>query len=154
MVNHPYLSNPERRGPPLTQTLNTMNSDQLASIYPPQSMDQAEMAQLSSTGPQENVTIPQLARFANGWQGMGQHFRVLDNVIKIKNTDAVPEHVPSVEQRMGMVDEHGNFSQYEQVTPDKVLFHRWMNKIGPYLADWVLHKSPNGAFFFPCFLAL
>jgi len=113
-------------------------------------MNQSDMA--NSTGQQENVIpLPQLEKGPNGWSGKFKHFRVSENVIRIKNTDADISHIPSAGQRQWSEDEEGNFSVYEEITEsDNHLYQLWMNKVGPYLADWVLHKSPHGAFFFPC----
>ena len=103
--------------------------------------------------PQETVTPSQLIHGPNGWEGHGEYFGVYQNVIKIKNSDAQSSHVPSAEQRLGRKDEKGNFSLYERVANEDYIFQLWMNRIGPYLADWVLEKNSYGTFFpLRCFL--
>jgi hypothetical protein len=105
------------------------------------------------TESQVNVTQPQWDigpwKSSDGYEGRNQHFGVKFNVIKIKNTDAVPDHRPSEELT---VDEEGKFSQYELQSNDDETYQSWMRKIGPYLADWVLNLPRHGAFstFFPC----
>ncbi len=103
------------------------------------------------TESQENVT--QLAQWktgptkgSNGYNGTGEHFRVKDSVIGIKNSDAVSDHQPREEQRQRRVDEEGIFSFYEQQDRDSETYQDWIQKIGPYLADWVLGLPRNGAF--------
>ena len=79
----------------------------------------------------------------NGWKCTSQHFRVVSNVIKIKNSDAEADITPSEQQRHKTVDHLGNFSQHKQQYRTDPLFQLWMNKIGPYLADWVLDKRAS-----------
>jgi hypothetical protein len=62
------------------------------------------------------------------------------NVIKVKNSDADPSILPSRQQRRKMFDDSGNYSQHVQQARGDPVFQLWMNKIGPYLADWVLDK--------------
>lgn len=76
----------------------------------------------------------------NGWSGGNERFRVVDNMIKIKKSDADPKNVPSEQQRRKLYDESGNFSQHVQQFKGDPVFQLWMTKIGPYLADWVLDK--------------
>jgi hypothetical protein len=100
---------------------------------------------------QENETQPQwdIGPFKNheGYRGSNQHFGVKLNVIKIKNTDAVIDHMPSEEQRRRSVDAEGIFSKYEQQEEGDEAYQWWMHKIGPYLAHWVLRLPRYGAFF-------
>lgn len=105
------------------------------------------------TESQGNVTQPQWDigpwKSSDGYEGSNQHFGVKFNVIKIRNTDAVPDHRPSEEST---VDEEGKFSQYELQDSKDETYQSWMRKIGPYLADWVLNLPRHGAFstFSPC----
>lgn len=91
-------------------------------------------------------------RTNDGYEGSNENFRVMVNVIKIKKTDAVNDHLPSEEQRQFSVDNEGTFSQYEQQAVGSETYQLWMRKIGPYLADWVLRLPRRGAFFLPLFL--
>ncbi|KAI0252016.1 hypothetical protein BJV78DRAFT_1153994 [Lactifluus subvellereus] len=85
-----------------------------------------------------------LKKGRNGWNGKCDDFRVIDNVVRIKKTDARPSHVPSEAQRQLTWDEEGkNFSQHIQLPPDDHLYQLWMFKIGPYLGDWVLGKGSH-----------
>jgi len=100
-----------------------------------------------------NVTQPQwdtgpfkLKKTHDGYEGSNVHFGLKYNVIKIKNTDAVHDHKPSEEQCQLSVDEKGIFSQYEQQQNGDETYQSWMRKIGPYLADWVLHLPRHRAF--------
>jgi hypothetical protein len=109
-------------------------------------MDQSVRA--NSTGSQESVTPPQLEWSSDGWSGRNEHFRVVKNIIKIKKTDADISNIPTERQREWNMDEEGIFSVYEEIKEwDNHIYQLWMGKMGPYLADWVLGKSPNGAFF-------
>jgi hypothetical protein len=81
-----------------------------------------------------------LARGHDGWGGGNRRFRVVGNVIKVKNSDADPSILPSRQQRRKMFDDSGNYSQHVQQARGDPVFQLWMNKIGPYLADWVLDK--------------
>jgi transcription-silencing protein Clr2 (cryptic loci regulator) len=104
------------------------------------------------TESQENVT--QQAQWKtgptkgpNGYNGTGEHFRVVGSVIGIKNSDGVGDHLPREDQRQRRMDKEGIFSFYEQQDKDSDMYRDWMWKIGPYLADWVLGLPRNGAFF-------
>ena len=103
------------------------------------------------TVPHNNVTlVPELRKGKDGWSGKGwtedgETWRVVNNVIKIKCSDANPNRVPSWEQRRRTVDDEGNFSQYVQLGEQDGLYQLWMRKIGPYIADWVLGKGIYGA---------
>ena len=88
-----------------------------------------------------------LYRDGDGWSGANDRFRVVQNVIKIKKSDADPHIVPSEQQRVKMYDELGNYSQHVQLYNTDYVFQLWMNKIGPYLADWVLDKRHDCAWF-------
>ena len=143
-ANHPY-PRPKNSGP-LSQTHNNIDSHPTSSIYPPPQMDlDPSLAEL-----QENVTQPQWdvgpLKTNDGYEGRSKHFGVKMNVIKIKNTDAVPGNAPNEEQRQLSVNERGNFSQYIQQTNGDDTYQLWMRKIGPYLADWVLQLPRHGAF--------
>lgn len=105
----------------------------------------------NSTGPQQGNTLPRLHHGPDGWSGSGPHFRIVGNVIKIKESDANITHVPNEEQRRRVYDEEGNFSEHVQQTTDDRLYQLWMRKIGPYLGDWVLGKGHRGAFQSPSF---
>jgi len=97
-----------------------------------------------------NVTQPQWDigpwKGPDGFSGSGEHFGVKYNVIKIKDTDAVFSNFPSEELREKSFDEDGKFSYYEQHKKESDVYQDWMNKIGPYLADWALglprHANP------------
>ncbi|KAH9967077.1 hypothetical protein BGW80DRAFT_1562845 [Lactifluus volemus] len=89
--------------------------------------------------------VPLLQRGPTGWFGQGPNYRILDNVIKIKVTDASLGHRPSELQRLRVMDDQGNFSQHIQVAQNDELYKLWMSKIGPYLADWVLGKGRNAS---------
>ncbi|KAN0116009.1 hypothetical protein V8E52_006315 [Russula decolorans] len=95
------------------------------------------------TESQGNVTQPQWdvgpRKSDDGYKGSNEHFGVNYNVIKIKKTDAVLGNAPSEEQRQLSVNERGIFSQYKQQENEDKIYQSWMRKIGPYLADWVLH---------------
>jgi hypothetical protein len=109
-------------------------------------MDETE---IGSTAPHDhNMTqpsVPKLRGGINGWTGKGKTWRVVNNVIKIKNTDASSSRAPSSEQRKLTVDDEGNFSVHIQLEDKHETYQLWMNKIGPYLADWVLGKARYGA---------
>jgi hypothetical protein len=113
--------------------------------YPPAQLDPLD------PGSPEDVTEPEwdMGPFKgdNGYQGRSKHFNVRFNVIKIKNTDAEAGNMPSEEQREFRVDEERKFSQHERQEMGDDVFQLWMSKIGPYLADWVLHLPRHGAFF-------
>jgi len=91
--------------------------------------------------------LPELRKGPNGWWGKCDEFRVVDNVINIKISDANPNRVPTQEQRERRVDDEGDFSQHVQQFRGDHVFELWMGKIGPYLGDWVLGKGRHGAFF-------
>ncbi|KAI9432472.1 hypothetical protein H4582DRAFT_1995520 [Lactarius indigo] len=99
-------------------------------------MNQSETASPTEESPPDF----QLRRGRDGWSGGNQRFRVVDNMIKIKKSDADPKHVPSEQQRHKVYDDSGNFSQHVQQFQGDHVFQLWMSKIGPYLADWVLDK--------------
>jgi hypothetical protein len=80
-----------------------------------------------------------------GWKGGNENFRVLGNVIKIKQSDGDATIVPTMEQRQKMYDREGNYSQHRQLFPKSPIFQLWMRKIGPYLADWVLDMRNDRA---------
>jgi hypothetical protein len=106
-------------------------------------MDQSETG--NPPAQQEGATsLPRLVHGPNGWTGRSKDFRVFENVIRIKESDANPAYVPSEQQRQRTVDEEGNFSQHVELPSNHHLYQLWMDKIGPYLADWVLGKSRNG----------
>ena len=86
-----------------------------------------------------------------GWKGGNANFRVLGNVIKIKNSDAEATILPTIEQRRKMYDSLGNYSHHIQAFPNEPIFQLWMSKIGPYLADWVLGKRNDRAWLFSSF---
>jgi hypothetical protein len=148
-ANHPY-PRPKNSGP-LSQTHNTINSHPISSIYPPPQMD----LDPNLTESQGNVTQPQWdvgpRKSDDGYKGSNEHFGVNYNVIKIKKTDAVLGNAPSEEQRQLSINERGIFSQYKQQENEDEIYQSWMRKIGPYLADWVLHLPRHGEFsaFFP-----
>ncbi|KAI9464298.1 hypothetical protein F5148DRAFT_186266 [Russula earlei] len=103
----------------------------------------AQMGQ-SDVEPQGNPELQyDLKRGQKGWNGKGEFFRVLDNVIRIKHTDANFQNTPSAEERIRTVDDEGNFSQYSLIEIGSPLHRLWMDKIGPYLGDWVLRKNPQ-----------
>ncbi|KAF8267434.1 hypothetical protein EI94DRAFT_1801674 [Lactarius quietus] len=81
-----------------------------------------------------------LRRGFDGWGGGNKYFRVVGNVIKIKKSDAEKDIVPTEQMRRKMYDHSGNFSQHVQQYKTDHVYQLWMNKIGPYLADWVLDK--------------
>lgn len=89
----------------------------------------------------------ELRKGPNGWWGKCDEFRVVDNVMNIKISDANPNRVPTQEQRERRVDDEGDFSQHVQQFRGDHVFELWMGKIGPYLGDWVLGKGRHGAFF-------
>lgn len=91
------------------------------------------------------MPLPALKKSINGWSGKGDNFRVVENVIKIKKTDAHPSHVPSEDLRQLTMDNEGIFSQYVQPATGSDIYQLWMRKIGPYLGDWVLGKNRYGA---------
>jgi hypothetical protein len=124
---------PPRKGP-LSEALNTMATAP--------NMDEGNPTEPQ---PQQNA-VAQLRRGPNGWSGTGKFYRVMDNVIKIKNSDGDKNHVPTPEQRIFAYDEQDNFSQHVLLTKNDDLYQLWMAKIGPCLADWVLGKNPEGAF--------
>ena len=116
-------------------------------MYPPEQLD------FNKTSPEGDVTQPQcdidLTKFDNGYVGRNQHFAVLVNAIQINTSDAVDGNMPSEEQRQRSVDEAGNFSQLQKA--GEATRKYWLHKIGPYLADWVLHLPPRASsplFFF------
>ncbi len=89
--------------------------------------------------------LPELIQGPQGWSGKCDDFRVVDNVINIKNSDANSNRTPSVEQRERRVDEEGIFQQHVQLAQNEHTYQLWMGKIGPYLGDWVLGKGRHGA---------
>jgi len=89
--------------------------------------------------------LPELIRGPNGWSGRCDDFRVVDNVINIRNSDANSNHTPSAEQRERQVDDEGVFQQHVQLAMNEPIYQLWMNKIGPYLGDWVLGKGRNAS---------
>jgi len=91
--------------------------------------------------------LPELIKGPNGWSGRCDVFRVVDNVINIKNSDANSNRTPSVEQRERRVEE-GIFQQHVQLSSNEHIYQLWMCKIGPYLGDWVLGKGRHGASLF------
>ncbi|KAH9983531.1 hypothetical protein BJV74DRAFT_952425 [Russula compacta] len=95
----------------------------------------------TSTEPQEGNALPKLLYHPEGWTGSGPHFRVIGNVIKIKESDGISTHVPSEQQRRRVYDEEGNCSEHVQLPVNDRIYQLWMNKIGPYLGDWVLGKG-------------
>jgi hypothetical protein len=100
---------------------------------------------MDEDNPQQNA-VAQLHRGPYGWSGTGNFYRVRDNVIKIKNSDADKDHVPTQEQRVFAYDAQDNFSQHVLLAKNDDIYQLWMVKIGPCLADWVLGKNPEGAF--------
>jgi len=104
---------------------------------------QSNMGNSTEAQPEENPY--KLKKGGQGWEGSSEHFRVRYNVIKIKNTDANPINLPSLEERQWMGDENGNFSHHIPIPFDDSdgLYRLWMDKIGPYLGDWVLGKGRN-----------
>jgi len=94
--------------------------------------------------PQQNA-VAKLHKGQNGWTGSGKLYRVMDNVIKIKNSDADRNHVPTDEQRVFAYDEQDNFSQHVLLAKSDETYQLWMAKIGPCLADWVLGKNPEAS---------
>ena len=100
--------------------------------------------------PIEPTQVPsdiQLTRGVDGWSGRNEHFRVVGNIIKIKTSDGDINIVPTAQQRSKMYDEFGNYSQHVRLDSSDHIFRLWMNKIGPYLADWVLDKRNDRASF-------
>ncbi|KAI9453473.1 hypothetical protein BJY52DRAFT_841035 [Lactarius psammicola] len=99
----------------------------------------------SSTPTEEYPSDFYLERKGDGWSCKKQNkrFRVVKNVIKIKQSDAKPENVPTEQQRHKMYDESGNFSQHVQQYQGDHIFQLWVHKIGPYLADWVFDKRSD-----------
>ena len=100
------------------------------------------------TESQGNVTQLQWdigPRKSGGYEGSNKLFGVRFNVIKIKNTDAVIGNVPSEELRQRTIDDEGIFTYYELQEQRDDAYQLWMNKIGPYLADWVLGLPRHGA---------
>jgi hypothetical protein len=137
-ASHPYQSR-HNNSTPLLQAHNIIHNSHPTSIYPPPQMDQLD----------PNLTQPQWdtgpIKSHAGYTGSNEHFGVRENVIKIKNSDGVLDHIPSEEQRRG-TEEDGKFSQYElQKTRDDT-YQLWMNKIGPYLGDFALGLPRRGAF--------
>lgn len=101
------------------------------------------------TAPHDMNLVQDLRRGPNGWSGKGwiadrEIWRVWNNIIKIKSSDANSTRVPGMEQRKRTVDDEGNFSQWVQLGEEEYLYQLWMRKIGPYLADWVLGKGRHG----------
>lgn len=150
-ASHPYLHRPKNSSP-LSQANSLINNttQTLPSVYPPPQMD---LLDLNLTESQGNVTQPQWDqgpwRGHDGYVGSNDHFKVKYNIIKIKNTDAVIDNLPSEELRERKYDDEGGFSYYEEQRLRDDVYQLWMNKIGPYLADWVLNLPRRGAFF--CF---
>jgi hypothetical protein len=104
------------------------------------------------TPPHDNIVtlVPELRRSRDGWSGKGwtadgETWRVVNNIIKIRYSDADYNRVPSEEQRKRTVDNEGNFSEYVRASEDNHLYQLWMRKIGRLLADWVLQKGLYGA---------
>lgn len=113
-------------------------------------MDQSEMGNPTAPYDSSVMPTPELRKGDRGWSGKGwttkgETWRVVDNVIKIKFSDADPSRVPTPEQRIRTVDEEGNFSHHVLMSEDHELYQLWMRKIGPYLGDWVLGKGRYGA---------
>ncbi len=108
-------------------------------------MNQSE----TSSSTEESPSDFHLKRGRDGWSGKNKRFRVVNNVIKIKESDANASILPTEQQRHKMYDESGNFSQHVQQYKGDHVFQLWMSKIGPYLADWVLDKRNDRA----CFLS-
>jgi Transcription-silencing protein, cryptic loci regulator Clr2 len=114
-------------------------------------MDQSEMGHYPTPPHDNNVTlVPELRRSRDGWSGKGwtadgETWRVVNNIIKIRYSDADYNRVPSEEQRKRTVDNEGNFSEYVRASEDNHLYQLWMRKIGRLLADWVLQKGLYGA---------
>jgi hypothetical protein len=102
-------------------------------------MDQSHTNTPTDESPQDF----RLARGYDGWGGGNRNFRVVGNMIKIKNSDADPNILPTEQQRRKMYDESGNYSQHVQQYQKDPVFQLWMSKVGPYLADWVLDKRPS-----------
>jgi Transcription-silencing protein, cryptic loci regulator Clr2 len=127
---------------PFSTSLDILNIPQ--SIQPSKNKMLSEGADANGAQDEPLSLVPLLQRGPNGWSGQGQNFKIVNNVIKIKVTDASLGHVPSTEQRLRIMDDQGNFSQHVQVGRDDDLYKLWMSKIGPYLADWVLGKGRNG----------
>jgi hypothetical protein len=93
-----------------------------------------------------NMTlVPKLTRGGDGWNGKSENWRVVDNIIRIKNSDGSLKHVPTPEQRIRTVDNEGHFSHHVQINSGDPLYQLWVGKIGPYLGDWVLGKARHGA---------
>jgi len=103
-------------------------------------MDQSEMSNPTAR------PLPELRKGPNGgWWGKCDEFRVVDNVINIKISDANSNRTPTQEQRERRLDDEGNFSQHVHQSSDDHIYQLWMGKIGPYLGDWVLGKGQHGA---------
>ena len=107
------------------------------------SVDNVNALYPTMTTPDESSPEYKLVLGHDGWNGGNRNFRVVDNVIKIKKTDADPSITPSEEQRHKMYDSTGNFSQHVQLYRKDGLFQLWMHKIGRYVADWVLDKRAS-----------
>lgn len=143
MAHRPYPYNRAVHLPPDTNTLNRH--------FPAlDNMNQSDTNNSIEEAPQNF----RLRRTNNGWSGKNEHFRVVDNVIKIKYSDADPNIVPTEQQRRKMYDESGNYSLHKLLEKGDHVFQLWMSKIGPYLADWVLDKRNDGAWNFFLFLFL
>lgn len=113
-------------------------------------MNQSESTNASDESP-SNFS---LNRRSNGWSGQSEHFRVVGNVIKIKTSDADVNILPTEQQRRKMYDETGNYSQHVEQYKGDPVFQLWMSKIGPYLADWVLDKRNDRAWWLFSFFLL
>lgn len=129
-------------------------------IYPPFQVDPLDPYTTESQG-----EVTQLEwdvgpiKSSEGYVGSNKHFGVRCNVIKIKNSDAVADNKPSEEQRQlreFTAENEKRFSQHELQKPGDDTYQDWMQKIGPYLADWALGLPRNGAFlcFPPAFFLL
>jgi hypothetical protein len=135
-----YRPYPFNRSLYLSPRIDTINGHQSTS----DNMNQSESTHSPSV----------LYRDGGGWSGGNDRFRVVENVIKIKKSDGYPNIVPTEQQRVKMYDQFGNFSQHIQLYNTDPVFQLWMNKIAPYLADWVLDKRNDRAWLFLSFSLL
>ena len=143
-----YRPYPHNRAVHLPPRINTLNRH-----FPAlDNMNQSDTNNSTEEYPAQSPQEFRLRRTNDGWTGKHENFRVVNNVIKIKYSDADENIAPTEQQRRKMYDASGNYSQHKQLFQEDHVFQLWMSKIGPYLADWVLNKRNDGAWLFFFFL--
>ncbi|KAI0265955.1 hypothetical protein BC834DRAFT_877116 [Gloeopeniophorella convolvens] len=140
---HPYPATTRFRGPlaPLSPSHLT---NRAGNARPARSLPMNTNAVIDLTNEDDisPIEIP-LKLGRDGYSVKTDNFRVLDNVIGIKVSDADSRIVPNEQQRRRTYDQHGKVSQHVQIDNLDATFQHWMDVIGPYLADWVLELDKD-----------